>query len=178
MAQPEAVAEHVSSRPDAASLAVHVTEAARHGAMQQAAAEPAGGDDEPAGEGSQSDAEGDEDREANAYDEPGGFMEPSDEQEQDEQAEWVDDCEDDGEDMTRGPWSIEDVMNFVPTCHKCGVRGHFLPDCPQLAARRPSGAGQALSDRQRIARYRQDNCHRCGEEGHWACDCPKRPRYR
>jgi len=45
--------------------------------------------------------------------------------------------------------------NYV--CHKCGIPGHYVQDCPNVTGKLPP-----------------DNylCHKCNIKGHWIQDCP------
>jgi len=46
--------------------------------------------------------------------------------------------------------------NYI--CHKCGIQGHFVQDCPNVIGKGPP----------------PDNyvCHKCNIQGHWIQECP------
>jgi len=46
--------------------------------------------------------------------------------------------------------------NYV--CHKCGIPGHYVHDCPNVIGRGPPPENYL--------------CHKCKIQGHWIQDCP------
>lgn len=64
------------------------------------------------------------------------------------------------------------------TCNKCGIKGHWIEDCPTRQDRYGDRGGGGGGDRGGGGRSRGGQpppgyvCHICNKPGHWRTDCP------